>query len=284
MKQYLEKAAVLIEALPYIRKFSSKIILIKYGGSAMENEELKHCVMQDIALLKLVGLKPVIIHGGGKDISRLCEKLSLKNSFKNGLRISDKATTEVAEMVLNRINKGLVQNLQSLGVKAIGICGKDGLLLKCAKKDENLGFVGRIEQVNVGILEELLEKDFLPVIAPIGMDEISNTYNINADDVACALAKALKTEKLVFLSDIEGLYKDYNDKSTLISKLSIKNAKNLLKSIEGGMLVKLKSCIDALENGVKRVHILDGRVKHSLLLEFFTDEGIGTLITKEEKE
>ncbi|MCH5336549.1 MAG: acetylglutamate kinase [Campylobacter sp.] len=284
MKKYLEKANVLIEALPYIRKFSSKIILIKYGGSAMENEELKHCVMEDIALLKLVGLKPIIVHGGGKDISKLCEKLSLKSEFKNGLRVSDKATTEVAEMVLNRINKGLVQNLQSLGVKAIGICGKDGELLKCSKKDENLGFVGEIEEVNVGILEELLEKDFLPIIAPIGMDEKLNTYNINADDVACELAKALKTEKLVFLSDIEGLYENYNDKSTLISKLSTKKAKSLVKNIEGGMLVKLKSCIDACENGVKRVHILDGRVKHSLLLEFFTDEGIGTLITKEEKK
>ena len=192
MKQYLEKAHVLIEALPYIRKFSSKIILIKYGGSAMENEELKHCVMQDIALLKLVGLKPIIVHGGGKDISKLCEKLSLKSEFKNGLRVSDKATTEVAEMVLNRINKTLVQNLQSLGVKAIGICGKDGLLLKCSQRDANLGFVGKIERVNVEILEELLEKDFLPIIAPIGMDESLNTYNINADDVACELAKALE--------------------------------------------------------------------------------------------
>lgn len=284
MKKYLEKANVLIEALPYIRKFSSKIILIKYGGSAMENEELKHCVMQDIALLKLVGLKPIIVHGGGKDISKLCEKLSLKSEFKNGLRVSDEATTEVAEMVLNRINKGLVQNLQNLGVKAIGICGKDGELLKCSKKDKSLGFVGEIKEVNVGILEELLEKDFLPIIAPIGMDAKSNTYNINADDVACELAKALKTEKLVFLSDIEGLYENYSDKSTLISKLSIKKAKSLVKNIEGGMLVKLKSCIDACENGVKRVHILDGRVKHSLLLEFFTDEGIGTLITKEEKK
>lgn len=284
MKKYLKKANVLIEALPYIRKFSSKIILIKYGGSAMENEELKHCVMEDIALLKLVGLKPIIVHGGGKDISKLCQKLSLKSEFKNGLRVSDEATTEVAEMVLNRINKGLVQNLQNLGVKAIGICGKDGELLKCSKKDKSLGFVGNIDEVNVRILEELLEKDFLPIIAPIGMDKKSNTYNINADDVACELAKALKTEKLVFLSDIEGLYENYNDKSTLISKLSTKKAKTLVKNIEGGMLVKLKSCIDACENGVKRVHILDGRVKHSLLLEFFTDEGIGTLITKEEKK
>ena len=278
MQKYLEKANVLIEALPYIRKFSSKIILIKYGGSAMENDELKHCVMQDIALLKLVGLKPVIVHGGGKDISNMCEKLNIKNEFKNGLRISDKATTDIANMMLNYINKNLVHNLQILGVKAIGLCGKDGALLECVKKDENLGFVGKINKVNSNVLQDLLEKDFLPIIAPIGMDDNFNTYNINADDVACALAKALKAEKLAFLTDTPGLYKDFNDKNSLISKITIEQAKSLLGKIEGGMHVKLKSCIDACENGVKKIHILDGRVKHSLLLEFFTDEGIGTLV------
>ncbi|EAL9860713.1 acetylglutamate kinase [Campylobacter jejuni] len=278
MQKYLEKANVLIEALPYIRKFNSKIILIKYGGSAMENEELKHCVMQDIALLKLVGLKPIIVHGGGKDISAMCEKLGVKSEFKNGLRVSDKATTEVASMVLNHINKNLVHSLQNLGVKAIGLCGKDGALLECVKKDENLAFVGTIQKVNSKILEELLEKDFLPIIAPIGMDEDFNTYNINADDVACAIAKALRAEKLAFLTDTAGLYEDFSDKNSLISKISLEQAKILAPKIEGGMYVKLKSCIDACENGVKKVHILDGRVKHSLLLEFFTDEGIGTLV------
>ncbi|EAK5085046.1 acetylglutamate kinase [Campylobacter jejuni] len=278
MQKYLEKANVLIEALPYIRKFNSKIILIKYGGSAMENEELKHCVMQDIALLKLVGLKPIIVHGGGKDISAMCERLGVKSEFKNGLRVSDKATTEVASMVLNHINKNLVHSLQNLGVKAIGLCGKDGALLECVKKDENLAFVGTIQKVNSKILEELLEKDFLPIIAPIGMDENFNTYNINADDAACAIAKALRAEKLAFLTDTAGLYEDFNDKNSLISKISLEQAKILAPKIEGGMYVKLKSCIDACENGVKKVHILDGRVKHSLLLEFFTDEGIGTLV------
>ncbi|ATG66071.1 acetylglutamate kinase [Campylobacter jejuni] len=278
MQKYLEKANVLIEALPYIRKFNSKIILIKYGGSAMENEELKHCVMQDIALLKLVGLKPIIVHGGGKDISAMCEKLGVKSEFKNGLRVSDKATIEVASMVLNHINKNLVHSLQNLGVKAIGLCGKDGALLECVKKDENLAFVGTIQKVNSKILEELLEKDFLPIIAPIGMDEDFNTYNINADDVACAIAKALRAEKLAFLTDTAGLYEDFSDKNSLISKISLEQAKILAPKIEGGMYVKLKSCIDACENGVKKVHILDGRVKHSLLLEFFTDEGIGTLV------
>ncbi|HEC1542476.1 TPA: acetylglutamate kinase [Campylobacter upsaliensis] len=278
MQEYLQKAHTLIEALPYIRKFASKIVLIKYGGSAMENEELKHCVMQDIALLKLVGLKPVIVHGGGKDISRLCENLGVKSEFKNGLRISDQETTKIAEMALLQINKNLVQNLECLGVKAIGICGKDAGLLHCIKKDEDLGFVGEISKVKVGILNELLEKDFLPVIAPVGMDENLNTYNINADDAACELAKALRAEKLVFLSDIAGLYRNYEDKNSLISKISLSEAKELLGSLQGGMLVKLRSCIDACESGVKKVHILDGRVKHSLLLEIFTDEGIGTLV------
>lgn len=278
MQKYLEKANVLIEALPYIRKFSSKIILIKYGGSAMENEELKHCVMQDIALLKLVGLKPIIVHGGGKDISKMCEKLGVKSEFKNGLRVSDEATTNVANIVLNYINKNLVHSLQNLGVKAIGLCGKDGGLLECVQKDKNLGFVGEISKVNSSVLEDLLEKDFLPIIAPIGMDESFNTYNINADDAACAIAKALKAEKLAFLTDTAGLYEDFNDKNSLISKINTEQAKILLEKIEGGMYVKLKSCIDACENGVKKVHILDGRIKHSLLLEFFTDEGIGTLV------
>ncbi|EHG8736661.1 acetylglutamate kinase [Campylobacter coli] len=278
MQKYLEKANVLIEALPYIRKFSSKIILIKYGGSAMENEELKHCVMQDIALLKLVGLKPIIVHGGGKDISKMCEKLGVKSEFNNGLRVSDQATTEVASMVLNYINKNLVHSLQNLGVKAIGLCGKDGGLLECVQKDENLGFVGEIQKVNSSVLQDLLEKDFLPIIAPIGMDENFNTYNINADDAACAIAKALKAEKLAFLTDTAGLYENFEDKNSLISKISITQAKALVDKIQGGMYVKLKSCIDACESGVKKVHILDGRVKHSLLLEFFTDEGIGTLV------
>ncbi|MCW1851711.1 acetylglutamate kinase, partial [Campylobacter jejuni] len=218
------------------------------------------------------------VHGGGKDISAMCEKLGVKSEFKNGLRVSDKATIEVASMVLNHINKNLVHSLQNLGVKAIGLCGKDGALLECVKKDENLAFVGTIQKVNSKILEELLEKDFLPIIAPIGMDENFNTYNINADDAACAIAKALRAEKLAFLTDTAGLYEDFNDKNSLISKISLEQAKILAPKIEGGMHVKLKSCIDACENGVKKVHILDGRVKHSLLLEFFTDEGIGTLV------
>ena len=278
MQKSLEKAQTLIEALPYIRKFNHKIIIIKYGGSAMENAELKISVMQDIALLKLVGLKPVIIHGGGKEITALCERLGVQSEFKNGLRVSSKEAVGVAEMALYQINKTLVQNLQCQGVKAIGICGKDAGLLECAQKDAALGFVGQITAVRAEVLRDLLEKDFLPVIAPIGMNEAYESFNINADDVACEVAQALRAEKLVFLSDVEGVYRDYADKSSLISKLSLNDAKALADSTQGGMLVKLKSCIKACENGVKKVHILDGRVKHSLLLEIFTDKGIGTLI------
>lgn len=280
MQNYLQKAEILIEALPYIRKFNSKIILIKYGGSAMENEDIKMSVMQDIALFKLVGLKPVIVHGGGKEITAMCEKLNVKNEFKNGLRVSSKETVEVAEAMLYKINKSLVQNLELQGVKAIGISGKDGFLLDCVKKDEDLGFVGEIKNVNAKILNDLLEKDFLPIIAPIGMDDEANTYNVNADDVACDIAKALRAEKLVFLSDVEGLYEDFSNKNSLISKIDIQKAKELCKKTQGGMLVKLQSCIQACESGVERIHIVDGRVKHSLLLEIFTDEGIGTVITR----
>ena len=278
MQKSLEKAQTLIEALPYIRKFNHKIIIIKYGGSAMENAELKISVMQDIALLKLVGLKPVIIHGGGKEITALCERLGVQSEFKNGLRVSSKEAVGVAEMALYQINKTLVQNLQCQGVKAIGICGKDAGLLECAQKDAALGFVGQITAVRAEVLRDLLEKDFLPVIAPIGMNEAYESFNINADDVACEVAQALRAEKLVFLSDVEGVYRDYADKGSLISKLTLEQAKVLADSTQGGMLVKLKSCIKACENGVKKVHILDGRVKHSLLLEIFTDKGIGTLI------
>lgn len=278
MQKYLDKASTLIEALPYIRKFNAKIVVIKYGGSAMENERLMISVMQDIALLKLVGLKPVIIHGGGKEITALCESLGVKSEFKNGLRISSKEAVNVAEMALYKINKNLVQNLQCQGVRAIGLCGKDAGLIECEQRDEELGFVGQIVAVKGEVLRDLLEKDFLPIIAPIGMDEDYNSYNINADDVACAVARSLRAEKLVFLSDVEGVYKDYTDKNSLISKLSIEEVKELAKKTQGGMLVKLNSCVEACQNGVKKVHILDGRVEHSLLLEIFTDRGIGTLI------
>lgn len=283
MKEILEKAEVLIEALPYIQRFNRKIIVVKYGGSAMVDEELKKSVIQDVTLLKLVGFKPIIVHGGGKEISKWVGKVGMEPEFVNGLRKTDAATMEIAEMVLGKVNKSLVQMVEELGVNAIGISGKDGGMLKVDKKLSNgqdIGFVGEIKEVNPKILYDLLEKDFLPIVCPIGLDDEFNTYNINADDAACAIARAVSAEKLAFLTDIEGVYKDPEDKSTLISELMVSDAKKLIGDgyIGGGMLPKLNNCIDAIENGVSRVHILDGRIAHCLLLEIFTNKGIGTAI------
>ena len=285
----LKKAEVLIEALPYIQKFNRKIIVVKYGGSAMADENLKLNVIKDVVILKLVGFKPIIVHGGGKEISKWVSKVGMETKFVNGLRVTDSATMEVAEMVLNKVNKELVKNVESLGVKACGISGKDGNMLKVTKKlsnGEDIGFVGNISEVDTSIIETLLEKDFLPVICPIGVDDEYNTYNINADDAACAIAQAVKAEKLAFLTDVEGVYKDPKDKSTLISELTLDEARELITggNIGGGMLPKLNNCIEAIENGVKRVHILDGRILHCLLLEIFTNKGIGTAILDNEGE
>ena len=289
MLKYLEKAEVLIEALPYIQRFNRKIIVVKYGGSAMVDEELKKQVIQDVTLLKLVGFKPIIVHGGGKEISKWVGKVGMEPQFINGLRVTDADTMEVAEMVLGKVNKSLVQHVQELGVRAIGISEKDGGLLKVDKKlsdGKDIGFVGDVKEVNADILFDLLEKDFLPIICPIGMDDEFNTYNINADDAACAIARAMKAEKLAFLTDIEGVYKDPKDPSTLISELHVEEAQKLMDEgyIGGGMLPKLQNCIDAIENGVSRVHILDGRIAHCLLLEIFTNKGIGTAILSGEEE
>ena len=287
MEKYLSKAEVLIEALPYIQHFNRKIIIVKYGGSAMVDEELKKQVIEDVTLLKLVGFKPIIVHGGGKEISNMVKRLGMEPKFINGLRVTDEETMDVAEMVLGKVNKSLVQLVQSLGVRAIGISGKDGGLLKVEKKyadGEDIGFVGEVTEVDAQILYDLLEKDFIPIICPIGLDGDSQTYNINADDAACAIARAMKAEKLAFLTDIEGVYKDPKDPSTLISELLVSEAEQLMEEgyIGGGMLPKLQNCIDAIENGVSRVHILDGRIPHCLLLEIFTNKGIGTAILKDD--
>lgn len=287
-QMYLDKANVLIEALPYIQRFNRKIIVIKYGGSAMVDEELKRNVIQDVVLLKLVGFKPIIVHGGGKEISRWVGKVGMEPKFVNGLRVTDADTMEVAEMVLNKVNKELVTMIQSLGVNAVGISGKDGGLLNVEKKlskGEDIGFVGNIKNVNPKVLYDLLENDFLPVVCPVGMDDDFNTYNINADDAACAIAEALNAEKLAFLTDIEGVYLDPNDPSTLLSKLFVKEAKELIDNgnVGGGMIPKLQNCIDAIEEGVSRVHILDGRIPHCLLLEIFTNKGIGTAILRKDE-
>ncbi|MBD5457059.1 MAG: acetylglutamate kinase [Lachnospiraceae bacterium] len=287
MDQVLAKAEVLIEALPYIQRFNRKIIVVKYGGSAMSNEELQKNVIKDVTLLKLVGFKPIIVHGGGKEISRWVGKVGKEAEFVNGLRVTDAETMEIAEMVLNKVNKSLVSMVQELGVKAVGISGKDGGLLTVEKKysdGQDIGFVGDIREVNPKVLYDLLENDFLPIVAPIGLDENFATYNINADDAACAVAKAVGADKLVFLTDIEGLYKDINDKSSFISRLSASAADQLIADgfIGGGMLPKLNNCTSAIRNGVNRVHILDGRIPHCLLLEIFTNQGIGTAIFRDE--
>ena len=288
-QMYLDKANVLIEALPYIQRFNRKIIVIKYGGSAMVDEELKRNVIQDVVLLKLVGFKPIIVHGGGKEISRWVGKVGMEPKFVNGLRVTDADTMEVAEMVLNKVNKELVTMIQSLGVNAVGISGKDGGLLNVEKKlskGEDIGFVGNIKNVNPKVLYDLLDNDFLPVVCPVGMDDDFNTYNINADDAACAIAEALNAEKLAFLTDIEGVYEDPKDPESLISELHVQEARDLIinGNVGGGMIPKLQGCIDAIENGVSRVHIMDGRIPHCLLLEIFTNKGIGTAILGENKE
>ena len=288
MDKIMKKAEVLIEALPYIQQFNRKIIVVKYGGSAMSNEELQKNVIKDVTLLKLVGFKPIIVHGGGKEISRWVAKTGKEAQFINGLRVTDDETLEIAEMVLNKVNKSLVTMVQELGVNAVGISGKDGGLLKVEKKyadGQDIGFVGDVKEVNANVIYDLLENDFLPIVAPIGLDDKFQTYNINADDAACAIAKAVGADKLVFLTDIEGLYKDINDKSSFISRLTASQADALIEDgfIGGGMLPKLNNCTSAIKNGVNRVHILDGRILHCLLLEIFTHEGIGTAIIKDEE-
>ena len=256
--EIMTKANTLIEALPYIRRFNGATIIVKYGGSAMLDAQLKMNVIKDVALLKLVGMRPIIVHGGGKEISKWVKLSGKEPEFYNGLRVTDKETMNIAEMVLNKVNKELVGLMQKMGVNAVGLCGKD-------------------------LLNTLMDNDFIPVIAPIGLDDEFNAYNINADDAACGVAKAMDAEKLVFLTDIEGVFIDPANKKTLISEMDIKTAKEFIENgvVGGGMLPKLNNCIDAIEQGVSRVHILDGRVAHCLLLEFFTEKGIGTAILKE---
>lgn len=279
----IKKAEVLIEALPYIERFNRKVVVIKYGGSAMLDENLQKQVIQDAVLLKLVGFKPIIVHGGGKEISKWVEKSGMEPRFVNGLRVTDEPTMEIAEMVLNRVNKTLVKMIEEMGVLSVGISGKDGGLLHVQKKcsnGEDIGFVGEIDKVNPKVLNDLLDNDYLPVVCPIGFDDNYDTYNINADDAACAIAKALKVEKLAYLSDVPGVYRDPNDKLSLIYELPYEELTALIESgaITGGMLPKLLSCKDAIDNGVARVHIMDGRLPHCLLLEIFTNQGIGTAI------
>ena len=289
MEQIRKKAEVLIEALPYIQQFNRKIIVVKYGGSAMSDEELEKNVIKDVTLLKLVGFKPIIVHGGGKAISRWVEKVGKKPEFINGLRVTDEETMEIAEMVLGSVNKKLVSMVEELGVSAVGISGKDGGLLQVEKKypdGQDIGFVGDVKKVNPKLLYDLIDSDYLPIVSPIGLDENCQTYNINADDAACAVARAVGADKLVFLTDVEGLYRDFSDKDSFISRITASGAEELLETgfIGGGMLPKLQNCTAAVRGGVNRVHILDGRIPHCLLLEIFTDHGIGTAIVGDGEE
>ena len=281
MNDVLMKAETLIEALPYIRDFSEKRVIVKYGGSAMLDEKLQQSVIKDVALLKLVGMKPIIVHGGGKEISKWVRLMGKEPEFAEGFRVTDDDTMEVAEMVLNKVNKHLVQMMEKLGVRAAGISGKDGGTIICDKKLVNgrdIGYVGDVREVNPELIDTLLENDFVPIIAPIGLGDDYKSYNMNADDAACAIAKSMRAEKLVFMTDIEGVCRDAKDPSTLLSVLTLEEANRMIEEgfVGGGMLPKLRNCIDAVEGGVGRVHILDGRLEHCLLLEFYTKKGIGT--------
>lgn len=284
MDKYMQRTKTLIEALPYIQKFNNKIIVIKYGGSAMIDENLKASVIQDISLMKLVGMKPVVVHGGGNKISAMLKNIGKEPRFVEGLRVTDDETMEIAEMVLSgNVNKGIVQLFQQQGLKATGISGKDGSTIIAKKKllnGEDIGWVGEIEKVNPELIYSLIKEDFIPVIAPIACDNHNNTYNINADYVAGAIAAELKAEKLIYMTDVEGVMKDIKDKDSLISKIRVNEIQGLIHEnvIAGGMIPKIECCAESILKGVSSVHILDGRVEHSLLLEVFTNSGIGTMI------
>jgi acetylglutamate kinase len=293
MKELVQKADVLIEALPYIREFYGKTIVIKYGGSAMEDETLKEDVMEDIVLMKYVGMNPVVVHGGGPQISDLMKRLGKKAEFIQGLRITDRETVDIAEMVLaGKVNKEIVSLINQHGGKAVGLCGKDANLIQAQKRfakvtSENgeqimtdIGFVGDITKVNPQIIRVLESEGFIPVIAPNGVGEDGQTYNINADTVAGEIAAALRAEKLILLTDVRGILRDKNDEDSLISTLDVSELEGLVQNgiIESGMLPKVEACITALNAGVNKTHIIDGRINHSILLEIFTERGIGTEI------
>ena len=289
-----DKAAILVDALPYIQEFYGKTVVIKYGGNAMVSDDLKEKVMEDIALLKYVGVRPVIIHGGGPEITGFLKKVGKETNFVSGLRVTDEETVEIAEMVLDgKVNSEIVNLLNHRGVKAVGISGKDAGLIRAKKKlatvydgDDkkkvDIGYVGQVEDVDTGILDDLLEGGYIPVIAPIGVDEDGMSYNINADYVAAEIAGALHAEKLLLLTDIEGVYKDYHDKSTFLSSLTQSEAREYIKTgvISGGMIPKIEACLRALDAGAGKSHIIDGRLPHAILLELLTSKGIGTQVER----
>ena len=281
-----QRAVVLTEALPYIQKYYNKVVVIKYGGNAMINEDLKQQVMGDIVLLSLVGVKVVLVHGGGPEITDLLKKIGKKSEFVDGLRVTDRETAEVVQMVLaGKVNKSLVSLLATKGGKAMGISGMDGGLIKAAVKDPRLGFVGEITSVDVQPIKDLLEKGYIPVVSTVGCDDEGNVYNINADTAAAHIAGAMQAESLITMTDIAGILRDKDDPSSLIQEIDIKDAGELFAEgvISGGMIPKVECCIEAIAHGVKKVFILDGRVPHSILVETLTDEGAGTMVVEERK-
>ncbi len=288
MEKAREKARVLIEALPYIKEYYGKTVVVKFGGSAMENDELKETFASDIVLMRYVGMNPVIVHGGGPQVTQYMERLSLEVRFVDGHRVTDAATMEIAKMVLvGKVNKEIVSLINGHGTLAVGLSGEDGNLLKARRRihagpggEVDLGFVGEVEQVNPGILNNLVRDEFIPVVASIGVDGSGQSYNINADLVAGALAESLQADKLIYLTDVDGLYRDFEDKSSLIPELGVAEAEELLemRGMSSGMLPKVQGCIDALRSGVRRAHIINGTVYHALLLELYTDQGVGTMV------
>jgi acetylglutamate kinase len=282
--KYIHKANILTEALPFIKEFKDKTIVIKYGGSALVNPQIKKTIIKDIVLMKLVGMKPVIVHGGGKDISSFLNRLGIESKFVNGLRVTDGDTMEVAEMVLaGKLNKQIVTDIELDGIKAVGITGKDGNTVyaeKIHKDDVDYGYVGDVIAVDPSLVKTLIDNDFVPVIAPIGKDKMGQSFNINADYMAVAIAGSLKAEKLVFLTDVPGVLKDVNDPDSIISFMNASDVSSLINdgTISGGMIPKVECCMEAVRQGVNNVHILDGRIEHCLILELFTTKGIGTMI------
>lgn len=278
------RADILADALPYIRQYYNKVIVIKYGGHAMTDEKIKQLVMEDIALLRLIGIKVVLVHGGGPEISEMTKRLGIESNFINGLRVTDRETANVAQMVLGgKINKGLVNLLESLGAKAIGICGIDGSLIKAKKLNDELGFVGDITEINEQLIVDILDKDYIPVIATLGSDDESNTYNINADTAAAKIAEKLGAEVLISMTDIKGLLLDKDDPDSLVSKVTPKEIDEMIEKgiIKDGMIPKVECCVGAINNGVKKVFIIDGTIKHSILVEILTNEGLGTMFIQE---
>lgn len=282
----LEKAEILVEALPYIKEFHGKRVVIKYGGAAMIDCQLKEKVMQDIVLMKYVGMHPIVVHGGGPEINTMLDRLEMKSEFVNGLRVTDQDTMEIVAMVLGgKVNKEIVAGINASGGKAVGISGQDGQLIMAGPTEDSrrLGFVGQVQEVNPGVIETIIENGYIPVIAPIGMDDRGNSYNINADLVAAAIAVAMKADKLVLLTDVPGLLRDPRDPESLISVLKTSEVDNYLQQgvISGGMTPKVQCCVEAVTGGVGRTHIVDGRVPHSILLEVFTRQGVGTMVVDE---